>query len=197
MTKDRIVEIAKAAAFAHAEGKTRVVIAKTDFLVGPVYDTKGKPLGYCARFIRQLHEAALGLGEFEWPYRAANAVQMETNLKRAGLRVDKPEPGDIVCLNKGSGKYGHIAIYLRSGYIAENTSAGRRGMPKEPGTKITKFSPSLKNRVTGYYAAMPATDDALQTIRMIEEATGKVVGSFNLVPGGDHIADQGKVYVKV
>jgi len=196
MTKDRIVEIAKAAAFAHAEGKTRVVIAKTDFLVGPVYGDNGRAKGYCARFIRQLHETALGLGAFEWAYRAGDALQMEANLKRAGLQVGKLEPGDIVCLNKGAGKYGHIAIYLGGGEIAENTSSGKRGAPQEPGTKITGFSSSLKRRVSGYYAAMPAAEGKLQTVLMIEHTTGKVVGGFKLVPGGNHIPDQGKVYVK-
>jgi hypothetical protein len=35
-----------------------------------------------------------------------------------------------------------------------------------------------------------------QTVRIVDYKTGKVTGSFELVAGGDHIADQRKVYVK-
>ena len=35
-----------------------------------------------------------------------------------------------------------------------------------------------------------------RTVRMVDAASGEVVGSFELVAGGDHIADQGKVYVE-
>lgn len=196
MTKDRIVEIARAAAIAHKRGEKYVKIGRTSFLVGPVYGSNGRAKGYCARFIRQLHECALGLRSFEWAYRAGDTKQMESNLYRAGLRVEKPEPGDIVALNKDSGPYGHIAIWLGGGLIAENTSSGRRGKPREPGTKITPFSKALRARVTGYYAAMPAAKDKVRTILVIEHGTGKVLSTLDMVPGGNHIDDQGKVYVK-
>ena len=196
MTKERVVEIAVQAAEAHADGRRDTTIAGHEFRVGPVYGADGKAKGYCARLVRQVHEAALGLGEYEWAFRAANAREMEANLERAGLQVDKPEPGDIVCFNKNGGTYGHIGIWLGDGKIAENTSAGNRGKPREPGTKITPLSATLKKRVSGYYAAMPAAKDKPRTVLMIEHGTGKVVGSFKLVPNGNHIEDQGKVYVE-
>jgi hypothetical protein len=196
MTKQRVVEIAHAAAIAHKRGETHVKINGTTFRVGPVYGSNGKPKGYCARFIRQVHECALGLRAYEWPYRAAHAKQMESNLKRAGLAVEKPQPGDIVCINNDAGKYGHIAILLAGGYIAENTSSSRRGIPKEPGTKITKFSNSLRARVTGYYATMPEDADEGQTVLVIEHGTDNVLDTLDVVPGGNHIEDQGKLYVK-
>ena len=183
------MEIAVDAAKAHQDGLHAANINGTVFNLA-----KG---GYCARLIRQVHECALGLESFEWAYRAGDAKQMEDNLKRAGLRVKRPEPGDIVCLNKNSGQYGHIAIFLGNGKIVENTSSGQRGKPREPGTKITTLSANLKKRVSGYYAAMPPAKDKPRAVLMIEHATGKVVGGFELVPGGNHIEDQGKVYVKV
>ena len=56
MTKDRVVEIATQAAEAHQAGKSMITI------VGHLFDLRAG--GYCARFVRQVHEAALGIGEF-------------------------------------------------------------------------------------------------------------------------------------
>ena len=187
MTKQRVVEIAIQAAEAHQAGHFTAEIGGTVFNL--------RQGGYCARFIRQCHEAALGLAPFGWAYRAGNALQMEDNLKRAGLQVLSPKPGDIVCINKDSGQYGHIAIWLGNGKIAENTSSGSRGNPKEPGTKITVLNSSIRARITGYYAVMPAAGDATRDVLVIEHATGKVLDTLKMVPGGNHVEDQGKLYV--
>jgi hypothetical protein len=116
--------------------------------------------GLCAKFVRLCHDAALGQGEWVWPYKSPTAWDMEIVLRAAGLRTDSPEPGDIVCINGAGHRPGHIAIFLGPGAgggleIAENTSNGTRGHPSAPGTKITYYS-EVAARVTGHYACLPS-----------------------------------------
>lgn len=109
--------------------------------------------GYCARFVRQCHEAALHLPEFSWPFAAPNAIEMEKKLKAAGHSVDSPRRGDVVAFNRNTGAHGHIGIILGNGFFAENTSSTTRG----PGTVISRMA-DLLPRVTGYYRPVAAAD---------------------------------------
>lgn len=102
---------------------------------------------YCNRFVREVHEAALGLGEQEWPYRANYAIQTDYKLRRAGFEVAAPalsrEVADVVCFNRGKAESalpGHIGIYLGDGLVAENTVSSRRGTPRAQGTKISTLA---------------------------------------------------------
>jgi len=110
--------------------------------------------GYCARFVRQCHDAALGQGEWVWPYKSPTAWDMEIVLRAAGLRTANPQPGDIVAINGSGVRPGHIAIYLGEGQIAENTSSAMHGDPLDPGAKISPIS-AVVGRITGYYACLP------------------------------------------
>jgi hypothetical protein len=110
--------------------------------------------GYCARFVRQCHDAALGQGEMVWAYKSPTAWDMEIVLRAAGLRTSNPQPGDILCINGAGCRPGHIGIYLGNGEYAENTSSSTRGNPRAAGTKISPIS-AVADRVTGYYAALP------------------------------------------
>lgn len=111
--------------------------------------------GYCARFVRQCHDAALSRGEWVWPYKSPTAWDMEIALRAAGLKTDNPQAGDIVAINGSGVRPGHIAIYLGAGQIAENTSSAMHGDPLDPGTKISPIS-AVQDRITGYYACLPA-----------------------------------------
>jgi hypothetical protein len=119
--------------------------------------------GYCARFVRQCYESAMGSGEFTWQFIAPTAREMEKKLAAAGLKTDSPEPGDIVCLNNQSYYAGHIAIYagvingVKS--IFENTSSGKRGDPRNPGTKMSPFS-AVQGELSGYYAVFEGDTSA-------------------------------------
>jgi hypothetical protein len=127
-----------------------------------------RQVGRCAQFVRECHEAALGLAEYTWEYRAPSAAMMECKLKAAGLAVAIPEPGDIVAVNggvpperwddwawqKAEGRYGHIAIFLGEGSMAENTSSRQRG----PGHVISPRA-AVQDRITGYYRALPSPAD--------------------------------------
>ena len=152
---------------------------------GVVFDLEAG--GYCARLVRQAFEAAIGLGEWMWAYKAATAYDMEALLRDAGLRTDSPMPGDIVCVNSSGTRPGHIGIYL--GYIdgvesyAENTSCATRGDPREAGTKITPLS-AIASRITGYYAALPSAVPVGYEVGDIRVACGDdgVPGWFT----GDH-----------
>ena len=143
----RVVEIAKAAAKAHAAGaRTYTAHQHADGTgVSQVMDlVEG---GMCNRFVRQVYEVALGIPEQTWPYRAGRAVwtldSLEAAHKRVNVGADGLQPGDIVGIHTGT--FGHIAIYIGGGLVAENTT---RGTPA--GTKLTPYS-ALKERVTGIY----------------------------------------------
>ena len=114
--------------------------------------------GWCTRFVRQVHEAALGLeyrlaGPYPWEYAAPNAIELEARLKAGGCKVDDPEPGDVICINRNSGEFGHVGIYLGGGKLAENTSSKSRG----PGTTISDLN-DVANRITDVYRAVPLAE---------------------------------------
>jgi hypothetical protein len=54
-----------------------------------------------------------------------------------------------------------------------------------PGTKMD----------LGRFREMVGAAAATKTIELVDVATGKVVAAYQLAPGGDHVADQGKAYV--
>lgn len=150
MTKDLVADIAEQACAAHKRGATHLFVGGQDFdlVTG----------GYCARFVRQCHEVALGVPAFSWRYAAPNAIEMEKNL--ASIKVPtNPERGDIMCMNHNNGKYGHIGIYDGEGYVCENTSSTVRG----PGTVRSRITDGMLLHLTGYYSVLPkAVIDVIQ-----------------------------------
>ncbi len=146
----RVVEIAKAAAKAHAGGaRTYTAHQHADGTgVSQVLDLVTG--GMCNRFVRQVYEVALGIPEQTWPYRAGRAIWTIDSLEAAGLGIKERnaadlKPGDIVGIHTGT--FGHIAIYIGGGLVAENTSSSTRGTPRRAGTKLTPYD-ALADRVT-------------------------------------------------
>ena len=191
--------IAREVIEARAAGKRTHKIGRITFDL-----TKG---GYCLRFVRQCHEAAAGGSEFSWPHRAQYAIQTMHRLM-AGLEVPYKdrESADIVTFDKGkpvTATPGHIGIYLGKDLVAENTSSGKRGTPRAAGTKISTLASIGPARAQFFRTvpmaagSLPLPEDALTEVLVIDHATGAVVARFKMVKGGDHVADQGKVYVRV
>ena len=135
---DRLVDIAQQVTGAHEAGRNVVTVA------GVTFDTVRT--GYCTRFVRLVHEAALGIAPFAWAFAAGNARECEGLLKAAGKRVDWPRAGAVVCMNRTTSAYGHIGLCLSETEIAENTSSRSRG----PGTVRSALS-SVRGIVSGYY----------------------------------------------
>jgi hypothetical protein len=107
---------------------------------GVTFDLTEK--GFCNRFVRQVHEAALGLAAFAWPWARRYAIWTDFDMRAAELEVPNPEQADIVCFDGTAPRNatpGHIGIYLGGGLVAENTSSGRRGKPRRAGTKISRI----------------------------------------------------------
>lgn len=143
---DTVARIALTAAAAHAQSNSAVTIDSVRFNL--------VEKGMCAKFVRQCHEAALGIADHTWAYAAANALQMEMRLKNTRvLGDDEPQPGDIVAINRSSGANGHIGIVVGGGYFCENTSSTSRG----PGTVKSRLS-LVASRITGYYRPYPSVD---------------------------------------
>jgi hypothetical protein len=89
--------------------------------------------GYCARFARQVYEAANGIAPGEWEFAALDAAGMARKLKAAGKLVqaglDDLSTGDLL-IDASAGPHGHVGIaaLCRDGVwrVAENTSVKRR-----------------------------------------------------------------------
>ena len=192
---DKAVAIAVQAAKAHQVGKSNITINDVEFDLG-----EG---GMCLRFVDRCWVAATGE---DWEYGAPMAKMALTLLGEAGKKIDVDEllPGDIVGISTGT--YGHIALYIGDGNVAENTSANNRGNPRVKGTKITPYS-DLEDRVTGIYRLLE-----VQKIKVIKlpdivlSSRAQVINDEIWVPIRDlantlnwkitdHIADQGKIYI--
>ena len=151
-------------------------------------------VAYCSEFVRECTEAANGTGPHSLPYWGGTARETEAKLIAQNKRVGEGKRGRIVCFNKGdAGKWGHIGICLGNGLFAENTSSKTRG----PGFVISRLS-DMRDRISGYYEVLPArkVEPVTTTVRIIDHATGKVLATYAMVEGGDHVSDQRKVYVK-
>lgn len=204
-----ILEVALAAVNARKSGRSAVTLGSGQS--AQTFDLDAG--GYCARFVRQCVEVALGLKPFTWAGCAPDARGMEKNLKKIAQKVpvEKREPGDIVCMNETSGKYGHIGLCVDPGTIAENTSSGKRGSPRPAGTKLTSWT-IIASSVSGVYrlksAAVPTAGVPTHpvAVKVVEQSNGKLIAAvapsiadllvgYALAENGDHRRDQGKVYV--
>lgn len=150
----------------------------------------------CSEFVRECCEAAMGCGDHGSHYWGGTARETERILRADGLHTQRPKRGDIVCFNAGNaGEWGHIGLCLGEGLFAENTSSTTRG----PGFVISRLS-EMDGRISGYYSILPARK--IQTpptieVRVVDFASGKALQTLHMVPNGDHIGDQRKVYVRV
>jgi hypothetical protein len=203
-----VARIAVTAAAVHAQGNSTTIIDGVRFNLAEK--------GYCARFVRLAHECALKIAPHTWAYAAANALQMEAALRRAGTAVvGDPRPGDVVAINRNSGANGHIGIVVGGGYFCENTSSTSRG----PGTVKSALS-LVASRISGYYRPYPSAEEqpmdgplcivlpgydhavpielrggvAWGPLRAFGEAL-HAQGWCKELDWSDHLADQGKLYV--
>ena len=177
-------------------------------------------IGWCSKFVRQAHEAALGhsMSTNDGGPCACCAAATEVNLRGEGFALGQPDRGAIVCFNhppqgkkcKWCGRrVGHIGICLGNDLIAENTSANNRGDPRAAGTKISPLASIGPSRVSGYYSSIKAQfsyADGPITIKLLEVPhDGFLRSGVAYLPARalttlgfavtDHILDQGTVYI--
>jgi len=197
---DDVAEVAKQAAAAHAEGKSIFTVGSPS----QVFDLV--TAGWCGRFIRQCYEVAQHQDPGEFQFGAPSAACCEWALKRAGLLVADPHPGDIICLNGGvpTGRlndigwqrayrnFGHIAIHLSEAHFAENTSSSRG-----PGTVVSSYA-QIAGRFRTFYRVLPSRTQVAPTttIKIVRHSDGVLLETHHMVSGGNHIADQRKLYVE-
>jgi len=86
---------------------------------------------HCAAFVRQVHQrvdASMWEGtEYNWDSdrdRDVDARDVERNMLSAGKRVLRGDllAGDVAFFNHSGAGYGHVALYVGSGEIAENST---------------------------------------------------------------------------
>jgi len=193
-----LAELAKHLCDLHAQGHKAITRG------GQAFDLATG--GWCARFVRQVYEATTGK-TFPWCDNTppSNARGMEDLMVASQIEVASPLPGDCVCFNRGtgSGLHGHTGIHVDADHFAENTSSMSRG----PGTVLSRYATTLRNRVSGYYRLLPATEDEAVTVKVVSpDDKPKLYDTFALphppegsewrvCDGGDHIGDLGKLFV--
>jgi hypothetical protein len=100
--------------------------------------------GRCQQFVGQCVEAGAGWDPHTWEFRdnEPNAKTASAHMRAAGLELPRGElliPGDILAHERGP--HGHIVMVAEivdgKTWVAENTSSGKRGNPRRPGTKRT------------------------------------------------------------
>jgi len=191
---DRIVEYARKAGRAAQAGESGITLGEGS----TAQRLSFRPGGMCQRFVRQIVETACGFKPFSWRYATARAKYTLAAMDASNLRmIVQGQPGDIV--GHRIGDFGHIGIYVGEidgvATIAENTSSGRRGNPRRPGTKLT---PLADFTGTEWYR-LPMAPMKQETVRVkVVELGGHspiVLAEYEMHPDGNHIADQGKLYV--
>ena len=142
--RGKVVAIAKRVARAREDGIEELTINGIHF--------EPRESGYCAEFVREVHEAALGLPAHTWPFGAPSAREMEKKLKAAGKQIpaEQRQAGDIVAFNRlWPSKWGHIAIYVGQDARGQDLVAedGSRGIAINPiGTR--------KTHISGWYSVL-------------------------------------------
>lgn len=186
-TREAVVEVAQAVCDWFETHKTGVLT-----LNGVPFEMTD--VARCSEFVRECYYAATGHNQ-GGVYFGGSAKETESMLRQHGKQVQYCAPGDIACFNRQSGEFGHIGVVRDGTTYFENTSSQKRG----PGFVVSHFADIGWSRVTGFYRLLPArqtvTEPATTTLKVVQRDTGVLVATYKLVPGGDHIADQGKVYV--
>lgn len=206
-----LVHVCELVLTAKRQGKTTFTINGVTF-DDLQYDGQG---GRCQENTRKAIEATTGRG---MPGKACCAYQTNLNLyalsqKRgsgvaevvpAGGRIEDAKPGDILMFRGGGfhsaaarqagacgNRVGHVGIYLGNGRMFQHTSRARLA--------ITDAGPTAdqRKRFCGAYRILPISvpHTKPETVTVVDHATGSVLAKYELVPQGDHIADQGKIYV--
>lgn len=181
---EKIASIAEQVATAHMNGKSTITIN------GVTFNMKEK--GMCEKFVRQVHECALGLNAFSWEYGKDTARNTEIALKADNRGAKDPVRGDIIAMNNQSYYAGHIGIYLGNGKFAENTSSTVRG----PGTVISNIS-DIEDEISGYYQGVPG--DIIESEQEVSDMSDIIAV---VLPGYQHSMNgksdsSGKAWVKV
>jgi len=111
-------------------------------VAGHVFDLRTG--GMCQKFVRQCVEAGNGWPAHTWQFGddEGSAKVALAHMDAAGFRLPPGAllvPGDIVGHRRGS--FGHIGLFVGvidgTQTVCENTSSGKRGNPRRPGTKRT------------------------------------------------------------
>ena len=150
--------------------------------------------GCCARFTRQVEDAIRGHGDFTWRFASPTARAMQQAMDIAGgLRVDKPEPGDIGFGNNQQFYAGHTFRYMGMiegvESIAENTSS-HRGDPYDPGTKISPLS-AVSAEFSGWYSVDASAPNLSKWGLLVRYDDLEIIG---IIPVAGMHRDAGRVY---
>jgi hypothetical protein len=140
------------------KGNAQATLNGVDFVTRDGRSLLSAP-GMCSAFQRVSAQSA-GLVTRDF---ACCASATGVNLRKSGRSVQKLQRNALLVFAGGSrcstcGRpVGHIVCYLGGGYVAENTSSGKRGDPRKPGVKISRLTEvdPVGTRLTGMYMLPP------------------------------------------
>lgn len=124
------------------------------------FDLRAK--GRCQETVREFVEAGNGWAPHTWEFGddEPSAKAALANMGAAGYRLPADTllvPGDIVGHRRGA--FGHIGLFVGvvDGVptVAENTSSGKRGNPRRPGTKRTPLNDFTGAGIEAYRLVKP------------------------------------------
>lgn len=183
-TREDVAEVAREATAAHRAGDRQITIE------GVWFDLVAT--GWCARFVRQCHLAAVRQYDPSFPtcgfgWVAPDAWEMEINLRDQGYEIESGRalPGDIAALNVGltPASHGHIGIDLGD-TIAENTSRDNLGTVETPKRE-------LAHRISGHYAVLQSAVPHVAVVYPSDIAHAEIVDC------GAYIGGDGRMYAQV
>ena len=134
--------------------------AKTVTVAGHVFDLR--VTGRCQETVREFVEAGNGWAPHTWEFGndEGSATVALCHMDAAGFRLPDGAllvPGDIVGHRRGA--FGHIGLFVGviDGVptVCENTSSGKRGNPRRPGTKRTPLADFTGSGIEAYRLVKP------------------------------------------
>jgi hypothetical protein len=136
------------------DGLGQIIVA------GHVFDLRAT--GRCQETVREFVEAGNGWAPHTWEFGddEGSAKVALAHMDAAGFRLPSDAllvPGDIVGHRRGA--FGHIGLFVGvvDGVptVAENTSSGKRGNPRRPGTKRTPLNDFTGAGIEAYRLVKP------------------------------------------
>jgi hypothetical protein len=118
--------------------------------------------GRCQEFVRECIEAGNNWNPHTWEFGddEGSAKVALAHMDAAGFRLPSDTllvPGDIVGHRRGA--YGHIGLFVGfvdgTQTVCENTSSGKRGTPRRPGTKRTPLKDFAGAGIEAYRLVRP------------------------------------------
>lgn len=87
---------------------------------------------------------------------------------------------------------GKVGGWDRWTFWQHSATGDVRGVPVTGGVDLNVFAGTMEDLRA---LVLPRGADATLLVKVVDHASGRMVAAYRMVPGGNHVADQGKLYV--